>query len=260
MDLSITVLGSGSGGNATLVTHGEDGILIDAGFSRKELLGRLALAGVSPKSLKAILLTHEHADHVNGARVLAEHLSIPTFATRETARHLGELGKLGSKIVLFEAGGAFDFLGFHIQPFSVPHDAVDPVGFVIGAKGATIGVATDMGFVDQLAKCRLKGCDALVLESNHDMTMLRNSQRPQRLIRRIASRHGHLSNDAAAAAMEELLTERSRFLFLGHVSGECNRYELVEAMAARQLASMARPDIVFSLMRQEAPLPTMVVA
>jgi len=260
MDFGITILGSGSGGNAALVTHGGDGVLIDAGFSRRELLGRLELSGVSPKAVKAILLTHEHADHVSGARVLAEQLDIPTFATRETARHLGDHGKLGSKVVLFEAGAAFDLLGFHIQPFSVPHDAVDPVGFVIGAKGATIGVATDMGFVDQLAKCRLKGCDALVLESNHDMAMLRNSQRPQRLIRRIASRHGHLSNDAAAAAMEELLTERSRFLFLGHVSGECNRYELVEAMAATKLESMSRRDIVFSLMRQETPLPTVVVA
>lgn len=257
MKFGITVIGSGSSGNSLLLTFGGRGILIDAGFSKKETLKRLESVGAAPDGVDAILITHEHSDHVKGAKALSEHLRAPIYATRETAGYLKDRGQLGPKVFLFEPGRGFRVGPFVVHPFRVPHDALDPVGFIVDGEGVRVGVATDLGFVDQLCESRLKGCDALIMESNHDTRMLRASKRPLRLIRRICGRHGHLSNDDAMKALETLLTERSRLLLLGHVSEECNRYERVEELAAAKLAQMRRSDIAFALMRQDRPLPTL---
>ncbi len=254
MDFNITVLGSGSSGNSVLISRGDNGILIDAGFSRKEILSRLNQSGISPDIIKAILITHEHTDHVKGARVLADHLDIPTYTTHDTAQYLMDKNRIGKKKVIFDAGSPFNIVDFDVQPFRISHDAIDPIGFIISSKGVKVGFAMDLGHLDRLTKCRLKGCDAIVLESNHDVKLLRTSKRPIRLIRRIAGNFGHLSNDAAISSLHELLTKSSRFLFLGHLSSECNRADIVEKMAVSKLDEINRLDVMLSIMKQDKPL------
>lgn len=259
MEFNVTVLGSGSSGNSILISNGNDGILIDAGFSRKEILSRLDASGLSPDIVKAILITHEHLDHVKGARVLADYLDIPTYVTPGTAKYLSEKNYLGKKKVLFEAGTEFNLLDFKVQPFCVSHDAIDPVGFIIAVGDIKVGLAMDLGHLDRLTKCRLKGCNVIILESNHDTQLLRTSSRPLRLIRRIAGKFGHLSNEAAISSLPDLLTENSQFLFLGHISSECNNPEIVEEMAKSRLKEIERTDIILSIMKQEAPLETISI-
>ena len=254
MDFNITVLGSGSSGNSVLISYGDNGILIDAGFSRKEILSRLNESGISASVIKAILITHDHTDHVKGARVLADYLDIPTYTTYDTAQYLMDKNRIGKKKVIFDAGSPFNVVDFKVQPFRISHDAIDPVGFIISANSIRIGFAMDLGHLDTLTKCRLKGCDAIVMESNHDIKLLKNSKRPLRLIRRIAGNFGHLSNDAAISSLHELLTKDSRFLFLGHLSGECNRVDIVEKMAISKLSEINRSDVALSIMKQDSPL------
>ena len=135
MDFNITVLGSGSSGNAVLLSRGDNGILIDAGFSRKEILSRLSESRISPDVIKAILITHEHTDHVKGARVLADYLDVPTYTTYDTAQYLMDKNRIGKKKVIFDAGSPFNIVDFDIQPFRISHDAIDPVGFIISSNG-----------------------------------------------------------------------------------------------------------------------------
>ena len=260
MEFNITVLGSGSSGNSVLISSGNNGILIDAGFSRKETILRLEKSGFSPDIVKALLITHEHADHVKGARVLADYLDIPTYTTYDTAQYLMEKNSIGKKKVIFDAGSPFNIVDFKVQPFRISHDAIDPVGFIVSNNGTRVGFAMDLGHLDRLTKCRLKGCDAIILESNHDVKLLRNSKRPLRLIRRIAGNFGHLSNETAISALHELLTDTSRFLFLGHISGECNREEIVKNMAIAKLSELNRKDVALAVMKQDTPLAPIMVA
>ncbi len=253
-ELFLAVLGSGSSGNSILIRNGGDALLVDAGFSLKETVSRLRAIGESPDTIKAILITHEHVDHVRGARVLADELGIATYATPSTARYMEHKKLLGERRVLFDAGSPFLIDDFAVQPFSVPHDAVDPVGFVVTIGERRIGIAMDLGVIDRLGRCRMRGCDALMLESNYDPVLLRNSKRHPRLIHRILGRNGHLSNEAALEALGDLLTESTRHLFFGHVSEECNDYALVERNALARLGEMGRSDITFAMMRQDTPL------
>ncbi|MCX6985606.1 MAG: MBL fold metallo-hydrolase, partial [Lentisphaerae bacterium] len=131
MRFGITALGSGSRGNAILLHTEEGGILVDAGFSRKELIARLAICGLNPGKIKALLISHEHGDHVNGARLFSDDYEIPTYLTAKTGQYLNDLGKLVKKRIFFETGSVFEVKPFNIRQFAVPHDAVDPVGFVI---------------------------------------------------------------------------------------------------------------------------------
>lgn len=254
--IGVTFLGSGSRGNSLLVHTDDSAVMIDAGFSKKETLTRMAAAGVSPESLRALLITHDHSDHVNGARVLADSLEIPSFVTGETYRFLKSKNKIGGDVVLFEPGSEFEAGGFGIRSFSVPHDAVDPVGFVVSAGSLRIGVATDLGHVSRLVAQRLSDCDALILESNHDVRMLVDSDRPPHLIRRILGKHGHLSNDDALAALDSLLTDRCRHLFMAHLSSDCNQGDLVRKITGEKLAELRRADIVFCLPGQAKHLDT----
>lgn len=254
MNLHITPLGSGSAGNSILFSIGNSGFLVDAGFSKKETFSRLEKVNVDPGIIKAILITHEHSDHVKGARVLSEYLDIPTYVSGETARHLMKKELLGRKKTIFDPGASFKILNFNIQPFRISHDAVDPVGFVISANRVNIGFAMDLGHLNSLVKCRLRGCDAIVIESNYDVDLLMRSQRPIRLKRRIAGKNGHLSNHDAVSALDDILTPASRYLFLGHISEECNKYDIVKNMAMSKLMQMNRSDINFTLMTQKIPI------
>ena len=261
MDLNITVLGSGSSGNAVLISLGNYGILIDAGFSKKELLKRLDSCGIDPNIIKALLITHEHSDHVSGARVIADSFDIPMFANHSTFRAMdaGKEKKTGRKKNVFGTGDIFKLESFTIRSFKISHDSIEPVGFVIKAKNITIGYAMDLGYMDNITKARMKGCNVAILESNHDVGMLMNSTRPPYLKHRIKSRHGHLSNEQAMDALHELITQDTKTVMLGHLSSECNKYSIVNDLASKKLEQLARPDIKLYLMKQEAPLTPVLI-
>ncbi len=254
MAVGVTVLGSGSKGNATLIHTENSGVLIDNGFSRKELLKRLADNGISQEVIKAIVITHEHGDHVKGVRVLADHLDIPTYCTTDTLRYLKAKNNIGKKQVLFDPGSSFTIEEFVIEPFSVPHDAVQPVAFVIKTGDIKVGVATDLGQVGKLALQRLYDCDLLCLESNYDIDMLKKADRPISLKRRIMGRHGHLDNADALESLEFLLTAKTKHLIMAHVSSDCNEYELVESLTSQKLAEINRSDINMQVARQHSSL------
>lgn len=257
MKTGVTVLGSGSSGNA-LVIHTEDSaILVDAGFSRKEILSRLEKANIDPAIIKGLLITHEHGDHVKGARVLADHLDIPTYVTRKTFAHLQKRNFIGKKVSIFDSGTAFELENFSIKPFAVPHDAAEPVGFTFIVGDFKIGVVTDLGYVDNLAKTRLMECDFLILECNHDIKMVKESDRTINLKRRILGRFGHLNNEDAINALDELIHEKTKQIIFYHLSGECNREEKVANLANAKLAALKREDISFYIAKQKEPLKTL---
>ena len=255
--LGVTVLGSGSQGNALVVHSATEALLVDAGFTARELQRRLGEAGLDPGLLKAILVSHEHADHVRGLGVSARHYGIPVYCNRLTAEVLRSRDEDLGQITIFAVGAAFRVGEFEVEPFSIPHDANDPVGFVIRTAGFKIGLATDLGHASHLVCHHLQACDLLVVESNHEIAMLRDSTRPWPLKQRILGRHGHLSNADSMDLLKRVVHARTRFLVLAHASTECNRYELVERYAADCLAGLGRPDVTIRVARQDTWLPTL---
>ena len=253
--IRLGILGSGSGGNSLVVVDGDGGALIvDAGFSRRETLARLSRLGIAPERLTGMLLTHEHGDHSRGCRVLCDDLGLPLYTTCGTAEYLLRRGMLPSRVLTFEPGNRFMVGGFEVRSFAVRHDAEEPVGFVLGSCGVRVGVATDLGEVNAVARRNLRDCDALVLESNYDRQMLYESEtRPLYLKRRIAGRVGHLDNLMAAAALDELVTARTRLLLLAHISRECNTYDLALHTAEETLERLGRNDVRVCALRQEEP-------
>lgn len=252
--VKLGVLGSGSRGNALVVSSESGAVIVDVGFSRREIRSRMEQLHLNPERLDAALLTHEHDDHAKGCRVFCDELGIPLCTAPETARCLRRKGKLPERVIEFEPGCEFSAGGFDISPFAVQHDAVNPVGFLLRHDGVKIGIATDLGSVNMLALQRLNDCDALILESNYDERMLRDSDRELYLKRRILGRHGHLDNRDALAALDGLLTRRTRLLLLAHLSSECNSPDLVEHLFTERLREMGRGDITFGVIPQERPL------
>ncbi len=260
-NLGITILGSGSKGNSILIHTKTSGILVDAGFTRKEMLARLAKSNIDPAIIKGLIITHEHGDHVKGARVLADQLKIPAFVNEMTHKHLKLRNQIGKEVKIFDPGSIFDIDEFQIQPFSIPHDAMEPVGFAIFADlpnygRIKIGIATDLGHVNNLVKARLQECDVLVLECNHDKKMLRDSDRQLNLKHRIAGRFGHLNNDDSIDAIEALLHKKTQHLILYHLSSDCNCSELVANLATAKLADLGRSDVNLKIALQDQPLET----
>ena len=252
--IKLGILGSGSAGNSlVLVTEDGGALIVDAGFSRRETLARLARLRISPERLIGMLLTHEHSDHSRGCRVFCDSLNLPLYTTCGTAEYLLRRGMLPSKVLTFEPGDPFLVGGFEVRSFAVRHDAAEPVGFVIGSDGVRIGVATDLGEVNAVARKNLRDCDALVLESNYDLAMLRESERQLYLKRRIAGRSGHLDNRMTAAALETLVTERTRLLLLAHISRECNRPEIALEECRRELKHLGRDDVRVAPLAQGSP-------
>ena len=251
----ITVLGSGSKGNASVI-HGPEGlILLDAGFTAKELENRMCACGLHASDIKAIIVTHEHSDHMKGCRVFSNKYGIKTYMTSLTCSGGLRANLLPERKTLFSTGCAFELCGMRIEAFTVPHD-VDTVGFVFRVGDRKLGVATDLGHLNMLARQKLHDCAVLVLESNHDKTLLMNSPRPIQLKRRIIGRHGHLSNDDALDSLSELLTEHTHDLILAHLSGECNNMQLLQKLALDRLANLQRRDILLEIAKQEMPLAT----
>ena len=247
-------LGSGSSGHSFIIEWGDQALIVDQGFSRKELLKRMGEAGFSPDKLCGALLTHEHSDHCKGSRVFCDELNIPLYTTAKTANYMARKGSLPKKVYAFEPGENFQLGDFHIKSFSLPHDAVDPVGFQISCSALKIGIATDFGYAPENIKAELKGCDALVLESNYDREMLMNSSRSLELKRRIFGVRGHLGNMDSCQLLPELLSENTRLLLMAHISNECNRPELVSENCTAMLNMLQLADkLHFEILCQDRP-------
>lgn len=307
-----TVLASGSKGNSTVVSGGQTRILVDAGLSCRELFRRMKLADEDPATLDAIIVTHEHQDHINGLAVTARKLGIPVYFTEATHRAwmrwltprkqmsyaewleqcrqqaaalqaesapvqpcdceeadaeellnpapagieiaaAGDEGKLESPrpdlpkkdptwlpvVEYFQAGRPFTIGDIGVSPFTIPHDAADPVGFVFQAEGVRMAVATDLGYVPPNVKAQLKGVDLMLLESNHDLEMLRDGPYPWQVKQRVLSRVGHLSNDATAQFLESSYDGQAAYVILGHLSESNNLPELARVSAERALSGHA---------------------
>jgi phosphoribosyl 1,2-cyclic phosphodiesterase len=277
--MRMTVLASGSKGNSTLVATHRTRILVDAGLSCREILRRMHVAGEDPRSLDAILITHEHQDHVQGVAVLARKLGIPVYFTEMTHRAWvrwlhprkrmsyaewlsqrqqgaatatdeatdapdAELCEAASaerdpaalpSVAYFEAGKRFAVGDIAVEPFTIPHDAADPVGFVFEGDGVRIGFATDLGYMPANARQALRRCDVLMLESNHDTEMLRDGPYPWSVKQRVMSRVGHLSNEAAAEFLERNYDGQAAYVILAHLSESNNLPALARVSAERAL-------------------------
>jgi len=309
-----TVLASGSKGNCTIVSGGRTRILVDCGLSCRELFRRMNLAGEEPESLNAVIITHEHSDHVNGVAVTARKLGIPVYFTEGTHRAwmrwlaprrqmtyaqwleqsrqqaaarqaeadaVAEEGepdepescepepqpaeKLETPsepepaadpdsakppsrkedpswlpaLEYFQAGKPFEIGDIAISPFTIPHDAADPVGFVFQAEGVRMAFATDLGYIPPNVKAQLQSLDLLLLESNHDLEMLRDGPYPWQVKQRVLSRVGHLSNEAAAKFLEEDYDGQAAYVILAHLSESNNLPELARLTAERALQGRA---------------------
>jgi phosphoribosyl 1,2-cyclic phosphodiesterase len=300
-----TVLASGSKGNSTVVSGGRTRILVDAGLSCRELFRRMKLAGEDPTLLDAIVITHEHQDHINGVAVTARKLGIPVYFTEathrawmrwltprkqmtyaqwleqcrkqaaerqaeaEAERPEGEVDELESDTIVavaaeaapmaeeeaskstkddptwlpavefFVAGEPFCIGDIDINPFTIPHDAADPVGFVLKADGVRMGFATDLGYIPPNVKAQLAGVDLLLLESNHDLEMLRDGPYPWSVKQRVLSRVGHLSNEATAEYLSSGYDGQAAYVILAHLSESNNLPELARVCADRALLGRA---------------------
>jgi phosphoribosyl 1,2-cyclic phosphodiesterase len=283
--MRMTVLASGSRGNATVVAAGGTAVLVDAGLSCRELLRRMSMTGEDPAKLNAILITHEHLDHVAGLSVLARKLKIPVFFTQAThrawVRMLTPQKRMSYKAWLermqrereameagveaapseddagveetqkktcptalpalefFEAGRSFRIGELEVCPFTIPHDAADPCGFVFYARAESIrmAVATDLGYVPPNVKLALKNVDVLLLESNHDLEMLKDGPYPWSVKQRVLSRVGHLSNDAAAEFLTKDYDGGAHTIVLGHLSEQNNLPELARLAAEQAIGN-----------------------
>jgi phosphoribosyl 1,2-cyclic phosphodiesterase len=288
--MRMTVLASGSKGNSTLIATSRTRILVDAGLSCREILRRMLTAGEDPRTLDAILVTHEHQDHVQGVAVLARKLGIPVYFTEmthrawvrwlrpakrttyaewlrqrqqgaatsgersgtsiavataeETEPKETELCEAASverdpaalpSVAYFEAGRRFVVGDIDVEPFTIPHDAADPVGFVFEGEGVRIGFATDLGYMPANARQALRRCDLLMLESNHDTEMLRDGPYPWSVKQRVMSRVGHLSNEAAAEFLERNYDGQAAYVILAHLSESNNLPALARVSAERAL-------------------------
>jgi phosphoribosyl 1,2-cyclic phosphodiesterase len=225
---SLTVLGSGSAGNCSLISTDQCKLLVDAGFSARQIARRLEAVGVCPESLDGILITHEHSDHVAGLEIFCRRFCVPIYANPLTAETLRR-GSLADfpRWNLFATGAVFSIQNIQIQSFYVPHDAVDPTAFVFTTDEGSIGFLTDLGYAPNLALERVRLVDTLMIETNHDERMLQeDTKRPWSVKQRILSRHGHLSNDAAAKLVASIAGDRLQRVVLGHLSRDCNRADL----------------------------------
>lgn len=225
--LEITILASGSSGNSALVRTETACFLVDAGLSTKELTLRLATCGVEPRDLCAILVTHEHGDHTKGLAQWSKKHATPIFCNRQTSAVLREKVSDFTGWKIFESGSEFTLEGVSVRSFLIPHDAVEPVGFVIRSGGNSFGFLTDLGHATTLVTESMRGVDGLLIEANYDEALLQqDTKRPWSIKQRIQSRHGHLSNAAAAEAVAQIRHDGLGHILLGHLSRDCNSEEL----------------------------------
>lgn len=235
--MKVAVLGSGSGGNAFYVCAGDTRVLVDAGFSARALAERLAMLEVVPESIHAIVVTHDHRDHTRGMGVFARRHGTPLHMTRPTREACADLLTGDEVVSEYSPGRPFAVGRVRVEPFLTVHDAADPVGVAVvdETSGLRLGIATDLGRPTAQICHALSGCDLLILEANHDEVLLHTGPYPASVKRRIASSHGHLSNQAAARLATELLHPRLAGVVLAHLSFECNRPILAERVVGDAL-------------------------
>ncbi|MGO9402680.1 MAG: MBL fold metallo-hydrolase [Terriglobales bacterium] len=245
MGVSVSVLASGSRGNCALVATTATRILVDAGLSGRETYKRLRALGERVEEISAILITHEHSDHVAGLERLATKLNVPVFLTapthdawsravRDNNDDQGAIPEL-PKSEHFSAGRGFRVGDIEVMPFTIPHDAADPVGFTFRAEGVKIGFATDLGYMPASVRDHLRGCSVLVIESNHDLEMLRSGSYPWSVKQRVMSRVGHLSNESLAEFFSGDYDGGAEYLILAHLSEQNNHPEIARAAAEQAL-------------------------
>lgn len=250
--VKVVVLGSGSRGNCTFVQGGKTRILIDAGFSRREIARRLHECGERIEDIDAVLVTHEHSDHVGGAGVVARKHCIPVFCCRETLVEAGLEGRIPEWMPV-EPGRAFEIGDIRVEPFTVPHDASVTLGFRVVAEGISIGYCTDLGHVTALVRERLAGSNVLIVESNHDIDMLRDGEYPWSLKQRVGGRHGHLSNEASATLLSDVVGGDSFAIALAHLSEKNNLPELARVSARDALMRAGRESTRLTVTSQDRP-------
>lgn len=215
-------LGSGSTGNAIYLGTDHTKLLIDCGISFKNLKERLADINVEIEQIDAVLITHEHADHIKGLEMVVKKLGIPVFCNGDTAKALCQMISERPKFKIFCTGEPFTYADIKIHPFSIQHDTVDPVAFTFEFGATKVGVCTDLGFATKLVAMHLKGCHYLYLEANHDEEMVHACSRPLLYKQRVLSRQGHLSNTAAGELLVEIYNDQLKHVYLAHLSSECN--------------------------------------
>lgn len=253
MALRVTVLASGSSGNVTLVEGSRGCLLIDMGLSEREASRRLRAVGVEPRGLEALIVSHEHGDHVRGAPLFSRRHGVPIYTTAATAAAAGlDLQDLAA-LVPIEAGRPFMVAGMRVHPFSVPHDAADNVGYVVEEEGSRLGYATDLGYPSAVASERLRGCGVLVVEANHDLAMLRSGPYPAHVKQRVMGRAGHLSNEQAAELLSQSVTPLTRTVFLAHLSERNNDGRLALQAGRGALRSIGRDAVHLELTYPSRP-------
>lgn len=261
--LSLTVLGSGSSGNCAVVRTENTRLLIDAGLSGRQILLRLEAVGLKLEHLDGVLLTHEHGDHTAGLEILCRKHQVPLFATSLTQEALmqGAFTKAKPRWRLMQTGTPFDFQDIRIECFPVPHDAVDPVGFVLTDEDSRLGVLSDVGFVTNLIRDRLRGAHSLFIEANYDGPLLEaDTKRPWSTKQRISGRHGHLSNEQAAELLQSIAHEDLHHVVLGHLSDDCNCPDVVVKKMTAALHGTGAREAKVLCAKRGTPLPWLEVA
>lgn len=260
--MRFSVLGSGSRGNATLVSAGGTHILVDAGFSRRETRRRMAPSGLAPSDLAAVVVTHEHGDHARGAGVLARADGVPLWMTEGTLEASRRFLRGAEVVHALRAGREACIGGLRVLPFATLHDAADPIAVVVAdaATGLRLGIATDLGRSTAQARHFLQDCEGLVVEANHDEHMLwGEAEYPAAVKNRIASSFGHLSNQAAAGLLEEIWSPRLRAVVLAHLSEEANTSERAHQAVGGSLRAMGFRGVLH-VARPAAPTPLLDLA
>ena len=260
-EVQFTILGSGSSGNAAYLETSDTRLLVDCGFSARQIKKRLATIDRIPDRLDGILITHEHSDHVAGLKHLASKMGIPVYCNRHTSEEISNIHKTTFDFRLFETGQSFEVGNVGVDTFGVPHDAIDPVGFLLHTSNGRIGILTDLGHGTRLIADRVRTANVLMLETNHDIDLLRDCpHRPWHLKQRIMSRHGHLSNESAAEFTETFLNAGLRHIFCVHLSNECNTPELAHADLDAMLQRNGATHTQVTITHQTTPSTTLEIA
>lgn len=234
--MKVHILASGSTGNAACVEMGQTRFLLDAGISARRLKTQLMSVGIRPESIDGIFITHEHTDHVKGLATFTKQYRTPVFARRDMFLAMMCRQELPQECIRMMPE-KMTWQDVAVSSFSTLHDAADPVGYTFSYGGEKLGLATDLGFVTERVKEELTGSDVLIFEANHDLDMLKNGSYPAMLKRRIMSNRGHLSNDAAAWSLSQILGDKQATVFLAHLSKENNNPEVAMATVASILDS-----------------------
>jgi phosphoribosyl 1,2-cyclic phosphodiesterase len=247
----ICALASGSSGNSTFVATERTRLLVDAGLSYRETCHRLASIGEDPANLDAVLITHEHTDHVCGLPRIAKKLGIPVYMTRLAAPAIDWMGH-DPKLETFQAGATLSIGDIEVDSFTIPHDARDPIGFCLRAQGIKVAIATDLGYITDSIRFHLRRADVLLLESNHDIEMLKVGPYPWSVKQRVMSRVGHLSNDVACDFLRTDLESCASVLILGHLS-EHNNHPEIARVSARQALEQRGLETKLVVAQQKTP-------